>query len=122
MSYAVSHAPEDAREVARATRAGYRSMLARLSGADRSRILLRMADSLAARKFEILAANEKDMAAAQSSSVAILNRLKLTEEKLHVLCDGIRAIAADNDPIDRLLSTTELASGLKLQNLTCPIG
>lgn len=113
---------EDTRSVAIATREGYRAMLSMLSADDRRRILIQMADNMEARQDEILQANARDVTAAQSSPSSILSRLKLTEEKLRVLCDGIRGIAAEDGHIGREISCTELATGLVLQNVTCPIG
>lgn len=41
---------------------------------------------------------------------------------LQILADGIRAIAAQEEPIGRLISRTEVADGLVLDKVTAPIG
>lgn len=52
----------------------------------------------------------------------LLKRLRLTPEKIDALVDGIKSIANQEEPIGKLLSRTELADGLELQKVTCPIG
>ena len=52
----------------------------------------------------------------------LLKRLRLTPEKIDALVDGIKSIANQEEPIGKLLSRTELAEGLELQKVTCPIG
>ncbi|MEO0854803.1 MAG: gamma-glutamyl-phosphate reductase, partial [Cyanobacteria bacterium J06648_11] len=58
-------------------------------------------DALAQRRSEILEANEKDLLTAQRQKLAgpLLKRLKLTDEKLNTLEEGIRSVAAMPEPI-----------------------
>ena len=51
-----------------------------------------------------------------------MNRLKLTAQKIDVLCAGILDIASQADPINRRRNSTEISPGLILDNVTCPIG
>lgn len=55
-------------------------------------------------------------------SSQLLNRLKLTTDKLATLVKGIRAVAKQADPIGKLLGQTELAEDLVLDKICCPIG
>ncbi|CEG46051.1 delta l-pyrroline-5-carboxylate synthetase [Plasmopara halstedii] len=95
-----------------------------LSSEERVHILFRVADDLKRNFSTILAANRQDLLAAQKSSIdeGLIARLKLTEEKLDTLIDGIRSIAESEEPIGRILKRTELASGLILHQETAPIG
>jgi delta-1-pyrroline-5-carboxylate synthetase len=52
----------------------------------------------------------------------LLNRLKLTDQKLDALVDGIRSIANQDEPLNKILARTELSEGLVLEKTTCPIG
>lgn len=52
----------------------------------------------------------------------LLGRLKLTKEKLASLSLGIRAIAAQEDPMDKVLTRTEIAENLILDKISTAIG
>lgn len=94
-----------------------------LPTAARVAILNRIADSLVAHEAEVLAENQKDVEAATGKiSEALLQRLILKQKKIEQLADGIRAIAAQEEPIGRLLSRVEVAEGLVLDKVTSPIG
>lgn len=51
-----------------------------------------------------------------------MKRLRLTPPKIDALVDGIKSIAGQEEPIGKLLSRMELAEGLDLRRITCPIG
>jgi delta-1-pyrroline-5-carboxylate synthetase len=110
-------------EVAQAVRAGSRQLQS-ASPEMRSAILLKMAQYLDERQDTILAANARDLenAAQTKVSMQLLNRLKLTKDKLSTLSAGIRSIAEQEDPIDQLISRTELADGLMLDKVHTAIG
>lgn len=103
-------------------------MLQGLSSAERVALLHRMADALVAAAGPILAANAADLADARAAeargemSAALVARLVLDEKKLEKLADGIRAVAAQEEPLGRVLSETELAPGLVLRKETAPLG
>lgn len=114
---------EAAFELARAARKAQRA-LGGAPGEVRSRILERLATLLEERAPELLAANRRDLEAAAASDLAapLLNRLKLTDSKLDTLCDGVRKLAAEPDPIGRAIRRTELDDGLELRQVRSPIG
>ncbi len=90
----------------------------------RNAALLAVADMLEARREEIFAANAKDIDAAKAEGVSAptLKRLRFDEGKLRDVCAGLRALAAMDDPIGRVQLKTELADGLTLTRVACPIG
>ena len=90
----------------------------------RNRALTEMARELEARRENIFAANEADLADARSSQLAapLLGRLKFGEEKLRQVLDGLRSLTSLPDPIGRTTLSRELTEGLKLYRVTCPIG
>lgn len=98
--------------------------LQKLSSAERSAILTRIAHELVAQSAAILQANQADLHAAEIASLddGLLARLKLTPAKLETLAAGITSIAAQDEPIGKLLRRTELASGLELTQETASIG
>ena len=52
----------------------------------------------------------------------LLDRLGLTRAKLQTLRDGLGALAAQEDPIGRRLRATDLDEGLRLEQVTAPLG
>lgn len=81
----------------------------------RAAVLLRIADALESRVDEILAANQRDMAAAKGNiDENLTQRLLLRPKKVQQLAEGIRQIAKVDEPIGKLLARTELAEVLLL--------
>jgi len=103
-------------------------VLATLSGERRNEALLAAANAIEARAEEILAANEKDCAAAQQAvergelSRAMFARLRTTERGIAEMAARVRDVARLPDPLHRRLSTMELDDDLILHKETCPLG
>jgi len=103
-------------------------VLATLSGERRNEALLAAAKAIEARAEEILAANEKDCAAAQQAiergelSRAMFARLRTTERGIAEMAARVRDVARLPDPLHRRLSTMELDDDLVLHKETCPLG
>ncbi|KAM2283550.1 hypothetical protein ACFXTI_032637 [Malus domestica] len=114
---------EGARDMAVAARESSRQLRA-LGSQERRKILLDVADALEANEGEILAANEADVAAAQDDRYekALISRLALKPGKISALAKSIRKLADMEEPIGRVLKNTELAEGLVLEKLSCPLG
>jgi glutamate-5-semialdehyde dehydrogenase len=112
--------------IRRARRAAH--VLATLSGECRNAALLAAANAIEARAEEILAANEKDCAAAQQAvergelSRAMFARLRTTERGIAEMAARVRDVARLPDPLHRRLSTMELDDDLVLHKETCPLG
>ena len=105
--------------------------LARLSADDRNKILLAAADGLEAREAEILMANREDCEslerrerelAAGTASSALLKRLKTSTAGIKEMARQVRDVAKLEDPLGRVLATTELDDGLMLQKVSCALG
>ena len=94
----------------------------------RNRALLKIAEELEAAKNEIFDANKKDLEAAKSLvesgelTKSTFNRLKLDENKMRDMIQGIVDIAKLEDPINKKLLVRELDSDLTLYKVSCPIG
>ena len=103
-------------------------VLATLSGERRNEALHAAANAIEARAEEILAANEKDCAAAQQAvergelSRAMFARLRTTERGIAEMATRVRDVARLSDPLHRRLSTMELDDNLVLHKETCPLG
>lgn len=95
------------------------------SGADSRNAALRaVADALRARAGDIVAANERDLAAAAASGLgqAVVKRLVLDAPKLESIIQGVEDVLALPDPLGAVTLARELAPGLELRRLSCPIG
>lgn len=94
----------------------------------KNKALLKIASKIEQAKDEIFEANKQDLYAAEPlvSSGKLLkstfNRLKLDENKLRDMIQGIREIAALPDPINKKLLVRELDKDLTLYKISCPIG
>jgi len=99
-------------------------VLAGLSSADKARALEAMAQAIRDAEPEILAANAIDMAnaAANGLSAAMLDRLKLTPERVAATADGVATVATLKDPVGEIIDEIERPNGLKLARVRVPIG
>ena len=86
--------------------------------------LLAMAAALEEKTEEILAANARDMEAAQAKGMrsSMLDRLKLTEERVAGMADGLRQVANLPDPIGNVLDGKTLPNGLQITKVRVPLG
>ncbi|HEY2497716.1 MAG TPA: glutamate-5-semialdehyde dehydrogenase [Candidatus Angelobacter sp.] len=111
---------QNARRAARA--------LARISAAQRNQILLVAADGLEARGNEILQANCADCESleleisAGTASPSLLKRLRTSLDGVKDMAHQVRDVAHLQDPLGRVLATTELDDGFILQKVSCALG
>ncbi|WP_119167741.1 glutamate-5-semialdehyde dehydrogenase [Algihabitans albus] len=72
----------------------------------------------------LLAANRQDMAAARARDLtpALLDRLELTEARVEAMAGGVEAIAAQPDPVGRVLADWERPNGLVIERVAVPLG
>jgi glutamate-5-semialdehyde dehydrogenase len=82
------------------------------------------ADAVWDRRAEIVAANEKDMAFGRDKglSAAMLDRLMLDETRIEGIVSGLRAVAAQDDPVGAVISEWDRPSGLHIQRVRTPLG
>ena len=98
--------------------------LAVTSTAVKNAALLAMAAALEAQQSEILAANERDMtaAAAKGMKSSMLDRLKLTAERISGMADGLRQVAGLSDPVGNVIDGKTLPNGLHITKIRVPLG
>lgn len=117
----------DLREQVHAAARRARVAAAELALATRDRkdaALLAMADALRARAAEILAANERDVAAARAAGTAesMIDRLTLTATRIDGIADGLRTVAALPDPVGEVRRGGILPNGLEMRQVSVPMG
>ena len=90
---------------------------------EKNRLLLAMAESLEANQADILRENQKDMEAARGSiSDVMLDRLALTQARIHAMADGIREAAALPDHVGRALAQFTRPNGMTITKRQVPLG
>ncbi|MDD2369650.1 MAG: glutamate-5-semialdehyde dehydrogenase [Sulfuricurvum sp.] len=99
-------------------------VLATMSGSERNRILLEMAEALRANTMNIIEANAIDMRNAEESNLAssMKERLLLDEKRIESMAVAIEEIAALKDPIGKVIEGWVTEAGLKIEKVSIPIG
>jgi glutamate-5-semialdehyde dehydrogenase len=110
-------------ELAKQARAASRE-LANLTPGEKNSALLAMADALERNAPALKTANALDMetGAKMGLSSAMLDRLKLDDKRITGMANGLREVAALNDPVGRVLDERIRPNGLKLRKVATPIG
>src|SRR5436189_1372254 len=98
--------------------------LARLDSGTRDAALEAIAAALEARTDEIVEANALNLRAGEEAqlSPALMDRLKLTPERVAAIARGVREIAALRDPVGEVLEGFRLPSGLDVRKTRVPLG
>ncbi len=102
--------------------------IAELDTEVKNRALNKIADAFEVNKHEIFEANKQDLAEAEmlvengEITKSTFNRLKLDENKMRDMIQGVRDIANLEDPVGKVLFKRELDEGLVLTKVSCPIG
>ena len=110
------------KEMLNAAKAAKRQIAA-LNTEEKNNALNAMADALLAHEAQILEANALDMEAAKGTvSDVMLDRLKLTAERIAGMAKGIREVAALPDPVGHLLEEHTRADGLLIRRVSVPMG
>ncbi|KAE9540168.1 glutamate-5-semialdehyde dehydrogenase [Ursidibacter maritimus] len=98
--------------------------LAQFGNTQKNQALFAIADALEERCAEILAANQQDIAYAQTQGIspAIIDRLLLTPERIQEIANDVRNVAKLADPVGQIIDGGVLDSGLKIQRQRVPLG
>ncbi len=97
--------------------------LAKLSSADRARLVLDAADRIERRSAEIVSANEADLAKARGEqNAAFLDRLRLDAPRLAGVARALREVAALPDPVGEVVESYARPNGLRVERVRAPLG
>ncbi len=98
--------------------------LAVINTAVKNKALLAMAEALEKGQEAILAANALDMERAEAKGMksSMLDRLKLTPERISGMADGLRQVAGLPDPVGNVVGGSTLANGLRVTKVRVPLG
>ena len=111
------------RVVAERARSAARA-LALATRAEKDATLLAMADDLEAASDAVVAANAEDLTRAEGNGAPanILDRLRLTPERVAGMAQGLRDVAGLPDPVGEVVRGGVLANGLELRQVRVPFG
>lgn len=112
----------DVREQAKAAKRAWQDAV--LTDENRRAVLLRTADRIHVQREAILQANAKDLerAAERGLSAAMQDRLRLSDQRLDSMIDGLLDVAELPDPLHKVLDERVLENGLKIRKETVPLG
>lgn len=98
--------------------------LGKMEAGEKNRGLFLAAEALIRRSSEILAANREDLEAARANQMkeSLIDRLMLTQERIEGIAEGLRQVAALDDPIGEVLSMKKRPNGLLIGQKRVPIG
>ncbi len=98
--------------------------LAFASSERKATALIAAADAIWRRRGEVLDANTLDLDAAEQKGLtkAMLDRLRLDENRLRGIVDALRQIAEQKDPVGRVLAEWDRPNGLHIQRVATPLG
>jgi len=94
------------------------------SSDQKNRALEKAAEALGARHREILASNEQDMhgARSQGATAALLDRLRLDDQRIDSMARALKDIAGLPDPIGTVLAEWTRPNGMRIQRRRVPLG
>ena len=97
---------------------------AKMGTADKNRGLLAVADELTAQQDMILEENAKDLEAAKEKGIkqSLIDRLALSEKRIADMAEGLRQIAALDDPVGEVLYMKTRPNGLRIGKKRVPLG
>ncbi len=97
--------------------------IAQLNTQQKNAALEAMAAALVAAKEDILQANREDLTRAEGKiSTVMLDRLRLTEERIQGMAQGILDVVKLPDPVGAVLDTYRRPDGLQIQKRSVPVG
>ena len=96
--------------------------VAALTTEQKNAALHAMADALITCSEQILQANQQDIDRAVNISTVMLDRLRLSRERIAGMAKGIREVAALDDPVGKILDEHTRSDGLNIRKVSVPIG
>lgn len=95
-----------------------------VAGDQKNKALKNIAAALLDNSESIRRENEKDLEAAEAAGIskAMLDRLRLTQQRIESMASGVLEVAALPDPVGTVLSGSTLKNGLEVTKVRVPLG
>lgn len=99
-------------------------VMAAATSAKKNAALMAMVDAIEANRAQLQQANERDMQAGRQKGLdaAMLDRLELTPARIDVMVEGLRQVAALQDPIGEVTDMRFRPSGIQVGRMRVPLG
>ena len=116
MSFSIEDAARKARLASR--------QIGKLTGQQKNTLLQDIASRMLQETAKILVANEQDLAAGRTNGLddAMLDRLKLTPQRIQAIADAVQEIAAQPDPVGNIANIQRMPSGIQVGKMRIPLG
>ena len=97
---------------------------AKLGITEKNNALAAIADAITEHTDELISANELDMEEGKKNGMkaGLLDRLKLSPDRIKAMAEGIRQVAALSDPVGEVIKMWTRPNGLKIGQKRVPIG
>ena len=94
------------------------------AGSKKDEALNAIAKALRENADKIIKANDIDIENGEKSGLtkSLLDRLKLTNDRINGMADGVSEVASLADPVGRVLDGKTLKNGLQIEKVTVPMG
>ncbi len=93
-----------------------------LTPEEKNRILDIMASALIKNSASIIAANKTDIENGKDLPAYLIDRLRLTKDRIKGIAEGITQLIALEDPTDKVVASWTNHAGLKIERVTVPLG
>ncbi len=95
-----------------------------VAGDKKETALNAVADALEDNIDKIIKENDVDLKNGEEGGLtqSLLDRLRLTPERIKSMADGVRYVAASNDPVGQVISGNKLKNGLEVKKIRVPLG
>jgi glutamate-5-semialdehyde dehydrogenase len=99
-------------------------LLANVSTEIKNNALMNMAAGLERASTDLIAANKRDLVAAEQKglSKAMIDRLALNADRIKGMANGLREVAALSDPVGEVLTIRRRPNGMEVGRMRVPIG
>lgn len=103
---------------------GTLTFMSQVTTEQKNNALNAVADALEKNVDAIIAANKIDLTEGKENGLndGLLDRLMLNEERIKGIADGVRQVAALDDPCGKIISDYKKDNGLDIKKITVPIG
>ena len=100
------------------------SQVLAVAGRQKKTALLAIADALLANKAKILESNQIDLENGEKNGLtkSLLDRLKLTDDRIAGMAQGVRKVADFDDPIGEVISGRVAENGMEIKKIRVPMG
>lgn len=105
-------------------RAKQASSVLAVAGKQKKTALLAIADALVSNKARIIAQNDIDIKNGEENGLtkSLLDRLRLTDERIEGMAQGVRKVADFDDPVGQVITGRVAENGMEIKKVRVPMG